>query len=271
MHRMDDLPTPAPARPRRVLVTGAEGLIGTVLRERLATRYELRALTRAAAAFPSHVADVADLEAIRPAFDEVDAVVHLAGASQVDAPWEDVLGSNIVGTRNVLEAARLAQVGRVVFASSNHVVGMAEVDGAPAIYDPDDPRVLDERAEIRPDSDYGASKAFGEAIGRMYADRFGIRVVCLRIGSVLAGDDPTGPEVLDGAGWMPWLTDDDRRARIRATWLSQRDCAELVRCALEADVRFAIAYGVSDNARRFWGLGAARDLLGFVPRDRAPG
>jgi nucleoside-diphosphate-sugar epimerase len=148
---------------------------------------------------------------------------------------------------------------------------MVEVDGAPAIYGPDDARVIDEQAQVRPDSDYGVSKAFGEALGRMYADRFGMRVICLRIGSVLADDDPTGPTPLAGAGWMPWLTDEDRRARIRATWLSHRDCAELIRCALEADVRFAIAYGVSDNPRRFWSLQAARDLLGFVPVDRAPG
>ena len=256
--------------PRRVLVTGAEGLIGTIVRERLGDRYAIRSLTRAPAAFPSHVADVADLDAIRPALAGVDAVVHMAGTPHVSSSWEEVLRSNIVGTRNVLEAAREAGVGRVILASSNHAVGMYEIEAAPAIYADDDPRVVDERAEVRPDSDYGVSKVFAEALGRMYADRFGMRVVCLRIGSVLPDDDPTGPSVLATAGWMPWLTDDDRRARLRATWLSQRDCAELIRCSLEADVRFAIAYGVSDNPRRFWSLDAARDLLGFVPRDRAP-
>jgi len=254
----------------RVLVTGAEGLIGSVVRARLADRFDLRSLTRAPAAFASHVADIADIEAIRPAFEGIDTVVHLAATPHVSSPWEEVLHSNIVGTRNVFEAAREAGVGRVVFASSNHVVGMAEVDGAPAIYDVDDLWVLDGRAEVRPDSDYGASKAFGEALGRMYADRFGMHVVCLRIGSVLPDDDPAGPAPLAGAGWMPWLTDADRRARIRATWLSHRDCAELVRCALEADVRFVIAYGVSDNTRRFWSLDVARDILGFAPVDRAP-
>jgi nucleoside-diphosphate-sugar epimerase len=255
----------------RVLVTGAEGVIGSVVRARLADRFDLTSLTRAPAAFPSRVADIADIEAIRPAFEGVAAVVHLAATPHVSAPWEEVLHSNIVGTRNVFEAAREAGVGRVVFASSNHVIGMVEVDGAPAIYAPDDARVIDEQAQVRPDSDYGVSKAFGEALGRMYADRFGMRVICLRIGSVLLDDDPTGPTPLAGAGWMPWLTDEDRRARIRATWLSRRDCAEVIRCALEADVRFAIAYGVSDNPRRFWSLQAARDLLGFVPVDRAPG
>jgi NAD+ dependent glucose-6-phosphate dehydrogenase len=260
-------PDPAPIR---VLVTGAEGLIGTVVRSRLGDRFDIRSLTRTPAAFPSHVADISDLPAIRPAFDGVDAVVHLAATPHVSSTWDDVLRSNIVGTRNVLEAARQAGVERVILASSNHAVGMYEVEAAPAIYDLDDPRVVDERAEVRPDSDYGASKAFGEALGRMYADRFGMRVVCLRIGSVLPDDDPTGPSALAGVGWMPWLSDAARRARLRATWLSHRDCARLVACALEADVRFAIVYGVSDNPRRFWGLDAARELLGFVPLDRAP-
>jgi NAD+ dependent glucose-6-phosphate dehydrogenase len=259
-----------PSAPRRILVTGAEGLIGTIVRERLGDRYELRALTWRPAPFPSHAADIADLDAIRPAFAGMDAVVHMAGTPHVSSSWEEVLHSNIVGTRNVLEAAREAGVQRVVLASSNHTVGMYEIEGAPAIYADDDPRVVDEQAAVRPDSDYGVSKVFAEALGRTYADRFGMRVVCLRIGSVLADDDPTGPSVLATAAWMPWLTDDDRRARLRATWLSQRDCAELIRCSLEADVRFAIAYGISDNPRRFWSLEGAQ-ALGFAPRDRAPG
>jgi NAD+ dependent glucose-6-phosphate dehydrogenase len=266
----DRPPAAAPAAPRRVLVTGAEGLIGGIVRARLGDRYAIRSLTRTPADFPSHVADIADLGAIRPAFAGMDAVVHMAGTPHVSSSWEEVLRSNIVGTRNVLEAAREAGVERVVLASSNHAVGMYEIEAAPAIYADGDPRVIGEDAAVRPDSDYGASKVFAEAMGRMYADRFGMRVVCLRIGSVLPDDDPTGPSVLATAGWMPWLTDDHRRARLRATWLSQRDCAELVRCSLEADVRFAIAYGISDNPRRFWSLEGAR-ALGFVPRDRAPG
>ncbi len=266
----DDLPAAA-GHLRRVLVTGAEGLIGGIVRRHLADRYDLSALTLAPADFPSHVADIADIDAIRPAFAGVDAVVHMAGTPHVSSSWEEVLHSNIVGTRNVLEAAREAGVGCVVLASSNHAVGMYEIEAAPAIYADDDPRVIDEWAEVRPDSDYGAGKVFAEALGRMYADRFGMRVVCLRIGSVVADDDPTGASVLATAAWMPWLTDADRRARLRATWLSHRDCAELIRCALDADVAFAIVYGVSDNPRRFWSLDSAQDLLGFVPHDRAPG
>jgi hypothetical protein len=101
-------------------------------------------------------------------------------------------------------------------------------------------------------------------------DYHGLRVICLRIGSVLADDDPRSERVAVGPGWMSL----DRRsalARLRATWLSQRDCAQLVRRCLEAtDVRWAIAYGISDNPRQFWDLRSARDTLAFSPIDRAP-
>ena len=164
---------------RRVLVTGAEGTIGSAVREHLGGRYELTSLTLTPQEFPSHVADVADLDAILPAFEHVDAVVHLAASASLEAPWDDVLRNNIVGTYNVFEASRQAGVERVVFASSNHVVGMYELDGAPGIYDPDDDRSYDETTELRPDSLYGVSKAYGEALGRMYVERYGLRLsVC---------------------------------------------------------------------------------------------
>ena len=109
----------------------------------------------------------------------------------LETPWEDVLHNNIVGTYNVFEAARQAGVSRVVFASSNHVIGMYELDGAPGLYETDDDRSYDHTAEQRPDSLYGVSKAYGEALGRMYMERYGLRVFCLRIGAVRAHDDPT--------------------------------------------------------------------------------
>ena len=104
---------------RRVLVTGAEGVIGTAVREHLGGRYELTSLTLTAQEFRSHVADISDLEAIRPAFEGVDAVVHLAASAGLETPWDDVLRNNIVGTYNVFEASRRAGVSRVVFASSS--------------------------------------------------------------------------------------------------------------------------------------------------------
>lgn len=147
----------------RVLITGAAGTIGTALRCHLADRYELSALTRRPADFPSYVADIASLDAILPAFAGQDAVVHLAAAISVTSPWEEVLPANLIGTYNVFEAARRQDVGCVVFASSNHAVGMYEVEAAPAIDALADPRVIDHHAEIRPDSLYGVSKAYGEA------------------------------------------------------------------------------------------------------------
>ena len=255
------------AAARRVLVTGAEGTIGTAVREHLDGRYELVSLTRAPQPFPSHVADIAELDAIRSAFEGVDAVVHLAASAAIETPWEDVLRNNLVGTYNVYEAARLAGCERIVFASSNHTVGMYEVEGAPQIYSPDDTRLVDHTAELRPDSLYGVSKVYGEALGRLYHERHGLSVFNLRIGSVRADDDPTLPSsnsLLD-------LDDEGRHARMRAVWLSKRDCAELIAACLDAeDVTWAVVYGVSANPTRFWDLEHARELLGWEPQDAAP-
>ena len=237
------------------------------MREHLAARYELVSLTLTPQEFPSHVADVSEFDAIRPAFENVDAVVHLAASVALEAPWDDVLRNNIVGTYNVFEAARQAGVSRLVFASSHHVVGMYELDGAPALYDPGDERSYDHTTEIRPDSLYGVSKAYGEALGRLYMERHGLRVFCLRIGAVRTDDDPTAPS----ANPLIDLDSDGRRNRIRAVWLSRRDCAELIaRCLEVEDVSWAIIYGVSGNPRRFWDLAHARDVLGWEPHDAAP-
>lgn len=257
---------------RHVLVTGAEGTIGTIVRERLGDGYEIRSLTREPVAFPSHVADIADLSAIRPAFDGIDAVVHLAASSAVDTPWDEILPNNLIGTYNVFEAAREAGVTSFVFASSNHVIGGYEVDGSPALYELDDSRTYDQTVEPRPDSLYGVSKHYGEGLGRYYADRFGLRVICLRIGSVRANDDPSAAAVLASSpALLGAMTTEQRRLRMRATWLSQRDCAHLIQRAIEAEeVQFAVVYGISNNPRQFWDLEHARRVLGYAPQDAAP-
>lgn len=255
---------------RKVLITGAEGTIGTVLRTHWAERYEIRSLTRHAMDFPSHIGDIAHLGAILPAFQGIDAVVHLAASPDVETPWEEVLHNNIAGTRNVFEAARLCGVPAVVFASSNHAIGMYEVEAAPAIYALDDPRVFDHTAEIRPDSLYGISKVFGEAVGRYYSDKYGMRVVCVRIGTLREDDNPCAPDVATSSGWLP-LTAEQKYMRLRATWLSHRDCAQIMsRCIEAEDVRWGIVYGISNNPRQFWDISHARELLGYEPVDRAP-
>ena len=256
----------------RVLVTGAEGTIGTAVREHLGDRYELHCLTHRSEPFASHVADIADLDAIRPAFHNMDAVVHLAATSSVGSAWDDLLNANLIGTYNVYEAARQAGVATVVFASSNHAIGMYERDGAPGLYEVDDPRVYDHTVEVRPDSLYGVSKVYGEALGRYFMEQHGLRVFCLRIGWVTADDDPRSPAVAEGSHWpLAGLTREQKLQRMAAVWLSRRDCAELIARCLEADeVRWALVYGVSDNPGRFWDIEQARKLLGWVPQDEAP-
>jgi NAD+ dependent glucose-6-phosphate dehydrogenase len=254
--------SPADRRPV-ILITGSAGLIGGVLREQLADRFELRGLDRRGGEATVE-GDVRDVGAVERAAQGASAIVHLAGNASNQATWAEVLAHNVEGTWAVFDAARLAGVERVVFASSNHVVGQYELDRAPGVYDLEDPWVLDPEAEPRPDSAYGLSKLIGEQIGRFYAERHGVRVVCLRIGSVVRGNDPWQASQPDRPGA------EDRFARYRATWLSHRDCAELIAAALTADVRWAVVYGVSDNRRRFWDLEGAERILGFRPKDRAP-
>lgn len=254
----------------RVVVTGASGVIGRAVMEHLADRYELVPVTHRTAEFPSIVADVNDLDALLPAFEGADAVVHLAASPAVDTPWESILQNNLIGTYNVYEAARQQGVEAIIFASSNHTIGGYEIDGAPSIYSLGDRRCYDHRVELRPDSLYGVSKIYGEALGRYYHDAFGLRVYNLRIGTVREDDDPRSPTVAQSSFWLD-LTFEQKLERLRATWLSRRDCAELIACCLEAkDVSWATVYGISNNPRQFWDLTEAKSLLGFEPRDSAP-
>jgi nucleoside-diphosphate-sugar epimerase len=257
---------------KNVLVTGATGVIGAAVREMMGDRYNLHSLTRSPADFPSHVADITDLEGIQPAFRGMDAVVHLAASSSVESPWEDVLPNNLIGTYNVYEAARREGVDTVVFASSNHAIGVYELEGAPELYELDDPRVYDHTVDIRPDSLYGMSKAYGEALGRFYVDMHGMRVFCLRIGSVRAADDPRDPRIADASPPLLNLeTPEQRFKRMRGTWLSRRDCCELIACCLDnEDLNWAVVYGISNNPRQFWDIGHAREILGYKPADGAP-
>ncbi|MFW5917019.1 MAG: NAD-dependent epimerase/dehydratase family protein [Halorubrum sp.] len=233
----------------------------------------------------------------------VTAVVHLAGDPTPSATYPSVERNNVRGTRNVLEAASRAGIGTVVFASSNHVVGMYETEYAPGLYAPEGGPTVDHRSPIRPDSDYGASKAAGEAWCRLYAERDGIDCYALRIGSVRdpAFDHPFGDaERAVGAGECERGDDDYETAvaRMRCTWLSRRDCAALVDACLDdgtdgrelettndgsegetgdsagegnpdtvAGGAFEVFYGVSDNPNGWFDLSHARERVGYEPTD----
>jgi len=225
-----------------VLITGAAGGIGTRLRHLLKGVYpniRLSDVARPAdlASDESFVpADLADMAGVERAVAGVDGIVHLGGFS-VEGPWDTILQSNIIGCYNLFEAARRHGVERVVFASSNHVVGFYPRR-----------RRIGVDAAVRPDSRYGASKAFGEAIAALYAYKHGLRVTCIRIGNF--GDAPA----------------DRRRLSI---WLAPQDLVQLIRIGLEhADIRHEIFYGASDNARGWWDNSAAF-RFGYRPQGRA--
>ena len=248
---------------QRIAVTGSNGTIGRRLCEDLAKDHDVVRIDLKDADI---VADVRDAAAMTKALAGCDTVVHLAGTVAVDASWDDVYGTNIGGTYNVYEAARANGLKRIIFASSNHAVGMNEVDNAPRIYEPGFGRVVGTDDPYRPDGLYGVWKAFGETLGRYYSDKFGIQVACVRIGSITKEDDPRDESVRESSGWLN-LTDDEKFKRYAATWMSQRDFARLVRCILDRDVPYAVVYGVGDNATRFWDLEPGRAIYGFWPQD----
>jgi uronate dehydrogenase len=229
---------------QRILITGAGGAIGRVLRQHLKGQYELLRLTDMApqeAAGPSEevaTVDVRDMAALERSMQGIDCVIHLAGATQ-DLSWEQIMPMNIEGCYNVFEAARRQGVRRVVFASSNHAIGYHRRE-----------TFIDTAVQQRPDSLYGVSKVFGEALGRMYADKFGLSVACLRIGTLRALDRPT-------------------ESRHLLTWLSHRDMAQLARrCIDHPDYHFVVVYGVSNNLRNRWDNTPAK-FLGYRPQDDA--
>jgi uronate dehydrogenase len=226
---------------QRILITGAAGDVGSRLTALLRDTYQLRLSDiRTPAAVPGNAefipADLTNVAAVRRAVAGMDGIVHLGGFS-VEGPWDTILSANIIGCYNLFEAARNAGVRRVVFASSNHAVGFYPRR-----------RKIGTDVPVRPDSRYGVSKAFGEAVGALYACKHGMRVTCLRIGNV--AEAPV-----------------DRRRL--AIWVRPEDLAQLVRIGLEhPDIRYEIFYGASDNERAWWDNAAAY-RHGYRPQFRA--
>jgi uronate dehydrogenase len=227
---------------QRVLVTGASGGIGSRLRKLLKGVYpdirwsDLAPPSDLAAGESFIRADLAVMPEVERAVDGVEGIVHLGGHS-TEGPWDTILNANIIGCYNLFEAARRAGVERVVFASSNHAVGFYPRQ-----------RRIGVEAPVRPDSRYGVSKAFGEALAALYAFKHGLRVTCLRIGNF--GDTPV----------------DKRRLSI---WVKPEDLVQLIRIGLEhPDIRYEVFYGASDNARGWWD-NAAAFRLGYRPQGRS--
>jgi uronate dehydrogenase len=224
-----------------ILLTGAAGGVAEMIRPLLRARYRVRLSDRepvndVQAGEECAPADLGDMAALRAAIRGVEGIVHLGGQS-LEADWATIRETNIDGAYNLFEAARLEGVRRIVFASSNHVMGFyPRSETIPAV------------ATVRPDSRYGVSKAFGEALASLYAYKYGTEVLTIRIGHILPKP---------------------RTVRDLSIWLSPRDFCQLIGIGLGTPgLRHEIVYGMSDNARAWWDNGnAAR--LGYKPGDRA--
>lgn len=240
------------AKKKRLLITGAAGTIGTALRTHLRDRYDFRLLCHSTipedldASDELVVSDISNFEAMVEACDGVDAIAHLA----IFGRWKGMTRSQLAqltfdvdmkGTYNIYEAARINKVKTVVYASTNHVTGMNEKKGIKSF--PDDP--------VRPDSVYGAGKAFGEALGRWYVDEYGMRVFCLRIANFNGKDEP-------GRKYEPG----------HSRWFSPKDIAQMTwRCIEAENLDWGIFYGISKNGHEKWDLTNAKELIGYEPED----
>ena len=245
---------------KKVLITGMSGLIGGLLKDHLAKSggYDLTALNRRPVdGTPTVQADIADIDAIQPAFEGQDTVVHLA-AYLGGRDWEGQHSANVLGTYNVFEASRRAGVGRVIFASSGNAIRGFELIPpysriAAGEYDkvPADFRRLT-HLDVRPEALYGAAKVWGEALARHFSDEYGMSAISVRIGSVTDGDRP-------------------RTVRENAIYLSHRDVATHLKACIDApeSVRCDTFYAVSDNKWNYRDLTHAKEILGWQPQDSA--
>lgn len=226
---------------KTILITGAAGRIGSFMRAELAGKYKLRLsdIQPVKNLKPGETfmrADIANMKDALRITKGVDAVVHFGGQSG-EHTWEQILNANIIGFRNTLEAARVNGVKRFLVATSNHAVGFYPIT-----------QTVDHRVYIKPDSRYGVSKVFNEALASLYADRYGMEMFCMRIGNV-------NSEPID-------------RRRL-AIWISPRDMAQLVTIGIERPkLKFEIVYGISDN-KGTWFDNSNAKRLGYRPKDRS--
>ena len=247
----------------KLLVTGICGTIGSVLAQRLSEDHQLIGLDlRPSNEFETVVTDLADADALPNLFRGVDVVIHLAAERRHEPSigWDLLMPHNVVSTANVFQAAHQSGVRRVVFASSLHVMGMYElqvpyrsiVSGRYDGIDPEAVPLITADMPVRPDGRYAATKAFGESLGRYYAEAEAMEVVCVRLGTTGDGDRPGND------------------ARSYVTWFSHRDIASFFTACVERPcLRYEILYGVSANKWKVYDTPRAWDVLGFTPSDNA--
>jgi uronate dehydrogenase len=232
---------------QRILITGAAGRIGTVLTRHLAGRYELRLMDiripeTSTGDHPFITVDVADLEAMRAACQDVDLVLHLAANPSTAATWDSLLPNNVIGVYNLFQAATDAGCRRVIFASSVNAVS-----GYPAEIQ------VNTQMQVRPPNLYGATKAWGEAVAYAFAHQGGPSAICLRLGWVVARDNPAI----------------QRNHRFLDMVLTYADLTRLFDACLAApdDLRYGVFHGISDNRWKRLDISDTRSVLGYQPED----
>ncbi len=248
---------------KTILITGATGNLGSKLRRHLEGRYDLRLLDIDPRGDGRVIA--ADLSYWNPIwanlFHGVDTVVHLAADPRAHVPWPDLIGPNVDGLINTFLACAAAGVRRLIFASSNHVLGGYQNEAEPANLSPDTPprpgaKYLVE-GQMRDSTPYGSAKLFGERLGKCFAEAHGFSVIAVRIGWVRPGDNRKEDIPPERGPWFKMM------------WLSNRDfCQVMEKCILaEPEFSFTVVNAMSNNAGMRWDLEPTRRLLGYEPQD----
>jgi nucleoside-diphosphate-sugar epimerase len=265
-----------------ILLTGGFGRVGSAIIDQLYsssphtfTFLDRRAPEDTELKKATHVEDITNYDRIRPAFDDQDVVIHLAGYPSTDGTWDEVLEENVIGTKNTLQASRDAGVRKFIYASSVHTVGMYEQEHAPDIYTSDHDQTVRESDPVRPDSFYGLSKLFCEDMGKYYIENntFPKQFYALRLASVRNEeyDHPYGDAergVVEGRWERDSVAYRNQVRRQKSMWLSRRDVAHMIDCCLRDEtVDFGIFNTVSNNEHRWISIKRAKDQLGFDPQD----
>ena len=246
---------------KNILITGISGKVGSVITAKLKEKYNISGVDlKKSNLVSTTIADCTNLDKILPAFKGIDVVIDLASDPNQYSDWNVIHDTNLLCTSTALEASRISGVKRFIFASSNHATGMYEfdspykeiVEGEYSKINKDNLPLINTEMPIRPDGPYGIGKAFGEASGRYYSDKYDISVMCLRIGSLNSESAPTN-------------------IRHFATLLTHNDLARLITACVEApmEIRFGIYYGVSNNKWKFWDTSNSYKDLNYQPEDDA--
>lgn len=231
----------------KILITGINGKIGKILKNNL-NAHEIYGIDIkgdfTSEVFNVDLSNTTDLERVFLKIPKIDCIVHLAAESLPESSWESVLERNIIGTKNIYECAKKFSIPKIIFASTNRITEGYENDQEKnyliSVSDP-----------VRPLSFYATSKIFGEAVARMYYESFGVKSICLRIGSLVEDDNPK------------------INPRYKKTWISHRDFIHLIERSFVSQIGFGIYYGVSNNKEKFWDISNAKKELGYEPKDNA--